>query len=102
MPALEARVAFHPRVAANVLGIVARELEAGASARADAHARLRALLGHDGEYDDLERELCDRIREGALHAHTPGLMEHLRATTLAKLAVDQPRYAGYRRAVGER
>jgi hypothetical protein len=32
---------------------------------------------------------------------TVGLAEHLRETTLAKLAVDQPRYAAYRRALGD-
>ena len=30
---------------------------------------------------------------------TPGLAGHLRATALEKLAVDQPNYSAYRRAV---
>ncbi len=33
---------------------------------------------------------------------TPGLAEHLWAVTLAKLAVDQPTYWGYRAALVER
>lgn len=99
MPALEGRVAFHARVAANALGIVERELELGGEAEAAERERLRALLGSDGSLDALNRELCRRLRRGELTPETPGLLEHLRATTLAKLAVDQPRYSGYRRAL---
>ena len=43
-----------------------------------------------------------RIRAGELTLETPGLADHLWATTLAKLAVDQPNYAGYRAALAER
>jgi hypothetical protein len=99
MPALEGRVAFHARVAANALGIVQRQLELAPGHEAAERARLLALLGHDGPLDEQNRELCRRIRSGELEAGTPGLLEHLRETTLAKLAVDQPRYAGYRRAL---
>lgn len=101
MPALEGRVAFHARVAANALGIVERELEQGAAADEAERERLRALLGTDGSLDALNRELCRGLRSGDLTPETVGLVDHLRATTLAKLAVDQPRYSGYRRALGE-
>lgn len=101
MPALEGRVAFHARVAANALGIVERELEQGAAADEAERERLRGLLGTDGPLDALNRELCRRLRSGDLTPETQGLVDHLRATTLAKLAVDQPRYSGYRRALGE-
>jgi hypothetical protein len=43
-----------------------------------------------------------RIAAGAVDLNTPGLAEHLWATTLAKLAVDQPTYASYRRELGTR
>jgi hypothetical protein len=33
---------------------------------------------------------------------TPGLADHLWQTTMAKLAVDQPNYASYKRELGER
>jgi hypothetical protein len=99
MPALEGRVAFHARVAVNALAIVERELELGAEADAAEVERLRALLDRDGDLEALNRELCRRIRAGDVTPETPGLIEHLRATTLAKLAVDQPRYSGYRRAL---
>ena len=51
---------------------------------------------------DLNAELALRIREGGLDLETPGLAEHLWATTLAKVAVDQPNYSGYRAALAER
>jgi len=101
MPQLEGRAAFHARVAANALAIVARQLELAPAAEAAERERLGALLGSDGSLDDLNRELCRRIRSGDLDLDTPGLVAHLRRTTLDKLAVDQPRYSGYRRAVEE-
>ena len=100
LPELEGHTAFHARVAANALAIVERHLLLGPEAEAAELQRLRALLGRDGSLADLNRELCARIRSGAMGLATPGLTEHLRATTLAKLAVDQPRYAGYLRALG--
>lgn len=103
VPALEGRAAFHARVAANALAIVERQLELGPAQEAAERERLRALLGDaEGTLEGLNRELCRRIREGELGPDTPGLVDHLRETTLAKLAVDQPRYASYRRAVERR
>lgn len=98
MPALEGRAAFHARVASNALGIVERQLRLSPEHEASELGRLRELLGRDGTLEELNRELCRRIRSGELSLETPGLGSHLRATTLAKLAVDQPRYSGYRRA----
>ncbi len=93
---------FQAKVAANALEIARRELEFGPAADAAEHARLQRLLGHSGSLLDLNRELAHRIAEGDLTLATPGLAEHLWATTLAKLAVDQPGYSGYRAALAER
>jgi len=104
MPELEGRTAFHARVAVNALGIVSRQLEQGPAAEQAEAERLLALLGGEANRD-LEaqnRELCRRIREGEIGLETPGLVDHLRATTLAKVAVDQPRYSQYRRALEQR
>jgi uncharacterized protein DUF6285 len=99
MPELEGHAAFHARVAVNALEIVLRELELGPAAEAAESERLRLLLGRDGPLADQNRELCRRLRAGELTLDTPGMAEHLRETTLAKLAVDQPRYVRYRRAL---
>ena len=95
-PTLTGRLAFHARVAANALAIVRRELEQGPAAdRADA-ARLTALLGVDGDNTTLTEELCRRIETGEIAADDPALIDHLWATTLATVAVDQPNYGTYR------
>ncbi|MAM93629.1 DUF6285 domain-containing protein [Parvibaculum sp.] len=100
-PQLQGHTAFHARVAANALDIVKRELEVGPAANAGEAARLKALLGMDGSLDELNRELCRRIEAGEVGLHTPALEEHLWQTTLTKLAIDQPNYSGYRRALEE-
>ena len=102
MPRLEGHAAFHARVAVNALGIALRQLEQAPEVEAEELARLRALLGRDGSLEELNRELCARIRAGELGLATPGLAEHLRATTFAKLAVDQPKYTSYVRALAAR
>ncbi|HWA90075.1 MAG TPA: DUF6285 domain-containing protein [Rhizomicrobium sp.] len=97
MPELKGHTAFHARVAANALAIVARELELGPQSAADEHARLAALLGHDGTLEELNRELCRRIRANEFTLATPGLAEHLTVTTREKVRIDQPGYAGLKR-----
>ncbi|HEY1425700.1 MAG TPA: DUF6285 domain-containing protein [Caulobacteraceae bacterium] len=100
-PTLTGRLAFHARVAANVLAIVRRELANGPAAdHADAR-RLAALLGHEGDPAQLTAELCRRIEAGEIAADDPALVDHLWATTIATLAVDQPNYATYRRIIAD-
>ena len=98
MPELKGHTAFHARVAANALAIVARELELGPQAAKAERERLRALLGCDGTLEQMNRELCRRIRDGAFTLDTPGLAEHLTATTREKVAIDQPHYSGLNRS----
>lgn len=98
MPELKGHTAFHARVAANALAIVARELAQGAHAADAELARLTALLGHGGTLDELNRELCRRIRTREFTLETPGLADHLEATTRDKIAIDQPGYSGLKQA----
>jgi hypothetical protein len=101
MPELKGHTAFHARVAANALGIVARELEHGTSTGDAERARLAALLGHDGALIDLNRELCTAIRAGKIGLDTPGLTEHLTLTTRDKVGIDQPNYGGLKRFLAD-
>jgi hypothetical protein len=94
MPELKGHTAFHARVAANALGIVSRELALGPKSGTEELSRLKALLGRDGTLDELNRELCRRIRAGTVGMETPGLVEHLSSATRDKVAIDQPNYAG--------
>jgi len=96
MPQLTGHTAFHARVAANALGIVARELELGPKSNAEEVARLEAMLGMKGTLDELNRELCRRIRTGDIGMDTPGIGQHMRATTIDKVAIDQPTYSGFK------
>jgi hypothetical protein len=95
MPELQGRTAFHARVAANALAIVARELESGPGAGKEERAGLEALLGRQGSLDELNRDLCRRVRAGTLAVDDKALAKHLTQTTLAKVAIDQPTYSGY-------
>jgi hypothetical protein len=52
-------------------------------------------LGRDGTLEDLNRELCRRIRNGELAMDGAALAEHLVKATLAKVAIDQPSYSGF-------
>jgi hypothetical protein len=98
-PTLSGRLAFHARVAANVLAIVRRELLQGPDADRSDAIRLTTLLGHAGDPEALTEELCQRIASGEIAPDDPALIEHLWASTLDTLAIDQPGYATYRRIV---
>jgi hypothetical protein len=102
LPELPPHAQFQMRVAANALELARRDLDLSPAADAAELARLTALLGRAGSLHDLNVELASRIRAGEADLATPGLAEHLWATTLAKLAVDQPNYSGYRAALAER
>jgi hypothetical protein len=102
MPRLPPEMVFQARVAANALDLVAREITFGKTVEQEALARLRALLGRDGSLPELESELSLRIRNGELDLRSEGLAQHLWQTTLAKMKIDQPNYASYRRELQAR
>ncbi len=95
---LTGHAAFHARVAANALAIVERELATRKAAEAREAERLRALLPDapiGADVAALNHALCEAIRCGGVTAATPGLLEHLRLSTIDQLAVDQPTYSGF-------
>jgi hypothetical protein len=105
VPLLDGPRQFHARVAANVLGIVARELQHEPHHLWAEWHRLRGLLGGDATVpadgaalaaDVRARNLmlAERIRRGdADHEPFRGLvLAHLHATTREKLTVANPRY----------
>jgi len=104
LPSLEGSQGFHTRVAVNALKTVERELAEGEGLERAEHARLVALLGGGADVDlaTLNERLIERIREGGLTERDPRLVEHLRATVLGKLAVDNPRYRTYQRVLERR
>jgi hypothetical protein len=100
--AISGHSAFKLRVAINALDLVTRQLTLDQGSDAAEAARLTRLLGRQGSLGELNRALADRIAQGTADLQTPGLADHLWQTTLAKLAVDQPNYAAYRRELGEK
>jgi hypothetical protein len=96
-PLISGHQAFKLRVAVNILDLVTRQLTREEGSDVAEAERLRVLLGMDGSVADLNRMLAERIAKGEVDFATPGLAEHLWATTMDKLAVDQPNYASYKR-----
>ena len=96
-PAISGHNAFKLRVSINALDLVTRQLALQQASDAAEAARLARLLGKQGSLAELNRALADRIAKGEADLNTEGLSDHLWQTTLAKLAVDQPNYAAYRR-----
>jgi hypothetical protein len=96
MPESAGHVAFEARVAINALELVARQLTCADEAHAAERLRLERLLKRTGMLADLNRDLCTRIANGSIIETDEHLIRHLWATTLDKLAVDQPSYAAFR------
>jgi hypothetical protein len=68
---------FQVRVAVHLLGIAERQLAGGADLQARERSALGELLGRDGSLDDLNRELCRRIRAGDLDDAQPTVLSVL-------------------------
>lgn len=101
VPEARPRTAFQARVAASTLELVWRQIEFGAPAEEQEKQRLIGLLGVNGDLAELNEQLAEALADGRLDIQSPGVARHLRATTLEKLAVDQPHYSGYRAALRE-
>jgi hypothetical protein len=59
------------------------------------------LLGRTGTLVELNAALCGAIADGSARFESRDLKRHLWSTTMAKLAVDQPNYATYKRALAQ-
>jgi Domain of unknown function (DUF6285) len=99
---LKPHIAYQTRVASNVLELVGRELSIASNANAVETERLRAILRRDGSLQELNAAFAEALERGALTIASPGVEDHLWATTLAKLSIDQPSYSGYQAALAMR
>lgn len=91
-PTLDPRNGFLARVAGNAMNTIVRELTQGPAAEARATERMAQVLGRAGTFQELNAELCARIRAGELTPETPGLLAALKVIALDQLAIDQPSY----------
>jgi hypothetical protein len=101
-PMIAGHNAFKLRVAINALELVVRQLTLEQGSGTAESERLVKLLGVEGSLLEQNRALAEKIAKGEVDLNTPGLPEHLWQTTLAKLAVDQPNYASYKRELGRK
>jgi hypothetical protein len=105
-PALaDPRLRFRVLIAANLMGVVTRELQAGEGLLREEWRQLAALLSRGGappehpaalrdQLDMLGRELCARIRRGEADAGpwAEAVRAYAEASVAAKLAIANPRF----------
>ncbi len=99
MAGTEGRTNFMARVAGNSLDIVLRDQALGPEHRRLERQRLEALFVTSGELEELRWRLVNALRLGEIELDHPGLAEHLRQSVVNQIAIDQPKYSGFRNAV---
>ena len=95
LPTLSGARAFNLRVSINAIDLVRREIEQQGGADERERLRLAGLLGSDADLETMRKALCEKIARGDLTLAEPALGEHLRATAIDRLAIDQPTYSAY-------
>ncbi len=101
MAATEGRTNFLARVAGNSLDIVMREIAVGPELARRQVSRLQQVLGEDTEdLGALRWSLVHQLRDGTMPLDRPGLQEYLREAVVNQVAIDQPKYSGFRHAIG--
>ena len=95
----EGRTNFMALVASNSLDIVLRELHLGPAHLEREHARLSELLSATGTTAELRWQLTKGLRDNSLPLNLAGLADHLRATVVNQVAIDQPKYSGFKAAI---
>ena len=96
LPELDGFKAYTTRVAANALGIVAREMQMGAGL-ATLDEQIAAELGLDAQAGPIPRQIALALRDGALVADQK-ILSYLRQRTLLAIAIDNPKYSGLAQA----
>jgi hypothetical protein len=96
LPELDGFKAYNTRVAANALGIVARELELG-TAMAALDQQMAAELGLDAQSVSIPRHIALALRDGQMVADGK-ILTYLRKRTLLAIAIDNPKYSGLQQA----
>jgi aminoglycoside phosphotransferase (APT) family kinase protein len=95
MSSTQGRTNFLARVASNSLDIVQREVSLGQTCLVNEGQRLCLLFDRDESITDLRWRLVNSLRDESIGLDLPGLADHLRATVVNQIAIDQPRYAGF-------
>ncbi|MBT4161464.1 MAG: phosphotransferase family protein [Gammaproteobacteria bacterium] len=99
MSATSGRTNFLSRVASNSLDIILRELALGPEHQQRELVRLRALYQSEEDLTTLRCRLVEEIRSEQIDLENEMLMNHLRQTVVNQIAIDQPKYTGFKRAL---
>jgi hypothetical protein len=91
-PTLDGYHRFKTRVTINALNTIRRELEMRETQAIAERERLVAFLKHDGEVEELSRELSERIRDGAIALDNEALGKHIRQSLRDALAINNPKW----------
>ena len=96
LPELDGFKAYTTRVAANALGIVARELEMGAGL-AELDNQIASTLDLDEQAGPVTRQIALALRDGTM-AQDERILTYLRQRALHSCAIDNPKYSGLHQA----
>jgi len=96
LPELDGFKAYNTRVAANALGIVAREMAMGAGL-AELDAQIAVTLRLDASAGAIPQQIALALRDGTLVADER-VLRHLKQRTLLSIAIDNPKYSGLQQA----
>ncbi len=99
MGATQGRTNFMARVASNSLDIVLREVALGEEHHRRELTRLQAFFKSKESLDKLRWRLVNELRDETLSLDSESLKEHLRSTVVNQIAIDQPRYSGFKTAI---
>ncbi|MEO2177573.1 MAG: phosphotransferase family protein [bacterium] len=93
------RTNFMTRVSANSLDIVKRELSLLEAHRSLERSGLQAIYDTDDDLETLRWRLVHGLRDGTQSLDSEPLKAHLRNTIVNQVAIDQPRYSGFKQAL---
>ena len=93
------RANFLSRVAANSLDIVLRELALSPAHLAQELTRLQEIYRSNDDLNTLRWRLVRELRDGTMSLDNQQVQRHLRQTVVNQIAIDQPKYSGFKRAV---
>jgi len=96
LPELDGFKAYNTRVAANALGIVAREMQFGAGL-AELDAQIAAMLGLDVQAGAITQQIALALRDGTLVVDER-VLSYLKQRTQLSIAIDNPKYSGLQQA----
>jgi hypothetical protein len=86
-------------VASNSIDIVLRELSLGPEHQTRELDRLQVFFQTEEDLNTLRWRLVEELRNKQVSLDNEALQNHLRETVVNQIAIDQPKYSGFKRAL---